>query len=157
MGANALLEKIVGEYLGVLSGDSEGDVKNDSDLIAEVIARVEALEKAIAFKPPTTTHHQPSPPPTNPHQSPPVHTSLATDTDATTQTGLLLTIGQAHAEAKRRGFDGSMATFKRWIKAGDRPGGVVPDWEARAKYPAKSNAAKWLCFEGWVAQSATTK
>ncbi|NJR69339.1 MAG: hypothetical protein HC771_12255 [Synechococcales cyanobacterium CRU_2_2] len=83
---------------------------------------------AIAAKPtPTPTPPKPAKPPADP------------PTD-------LLTTGEAYEEAQRRGWRGSITTFRRWLKKGDRPADVILHPEEKAKYSPKSNEARWLSF-----------
>ena len=148
IGVNALLEGIASDYLGIPYGDSSGDIKPIAALIAEaispLIARIETLEQAIA-----ANSHQPatSPPPASP--TAPTLAKLGHKPESPSQQGSrqLLTMGEAHREAQRRGFTGSLGTFRRRIYAGDRPAGVLSDFQEREKYPKKSKAARWLSFE----------
>lgn len=63
----------------------------------------------------------------------------------------LLTTGEAHQEAQRRGYTKSVGTFRRSLRGGVIPVelekiGLRADWDTRKQANPKDNSVKWLNF-----------
>jgi hypothetical protein len=63
----------------------------------------------------------------------------------------LLTTGEAHAEAQRRGYSKTVGTFRRSLRSGGIPTeleriGLEADWDIRRQANPKDNSVKWLRF-----------
>lgn len=63
----------------------------------------------------------------------------------------LLTTGEAHAEAQRRGYSKTVGTFRRSLRGGVMPAeleriGLEADWDIRSQANLKDNSVKWLRF-----------
>jgi hypothetical protein len=63
----------------------------------------------------------------------------------------LLTTGEAHQEAQRRGYSKSVGTFRRSLRGGGIPAeleriGLEANWNIRGQANPKDNSVKWLRF-----------
>lgn len=140
LSVNEAMEQIIFSHLGLSSGPK---VKAIAPPIADLEARVRALEKAIA-KPDVRAIAVPKSVKAKPKSK-----------TIVSAPGEWLTTGEAHALMQaRHGYEGALTTFRRHLRAAQksrsiskslRAGGVVElNFEERATANPKSNAVKWI-------------
>lgn len=140
--ANQIMERIVARVLGTPMADDDFNVI--STPIADLEARVRALEKAIAKGDSKSIA-----------TSKPAKAKAISKPIAVVDSDGWLTTGDAHALMQaRHGYKAALTTFRRHLRSAQksknipeslRTGGVVElDFEGREIANPKSNAVKWI-------------
>lgn len=142
LSVNEVMEQIISSALGL---SSDPNAKAIAPPIADLEARVSALEKAIA-KPDVKAIA------VNPVKS------QSTSKPIASLSGEWLTTGEAHVLMQARyGYKAAITTFRRHLREAQKSknissvledGGIVKlNFEERASANPKSNAVRWICVK----------